>query len=131
MATVDFSNAKIEFIESYKEGLPYDTAYIYNYDLYDNGFGTPLGVNSNSFAASLHTYNLDSIANVGKAEITNTPTKWVCNYAGTFTKSGNKIYIAIAYTQGIMMWGILKITNISFSEGDDFDFDIEIDYSGS
>lgn len=118
MATVDFSNATLEFLPSENERT------------YTTGHGKPLGVNSASFAKRLHTYDLDSVASVGKAVVTDTPSKWVCNYVGTFTQEGTEIYIVDAYTQGYGYWGVIKITNISFAVGDDFDFDIEITYSG-
>lgn len=124
MARIDFSNARLEFItDGTQSGGGNKT--------YTTYYGRPLGVKSASFAKTLNTYNLDSIATVGKSILMDTPTKWVCNYAGTFTQSGDTIYIADANTQGYMYWGVLKITNIpTFDVGDDFDFNIEITYSG-
>lgn len=122
MARVSFNNAQIEFITDGAQSA-------YGTRTYTTEYGKPLGAYG-ELVASLNTYDIDSVATYGKAIMTNTPTKWVCNFSGTFTKNGNVIYIADAYTQGIRYWGVLKISNISFSEGDDFDFDIEINYSG-
>lgn len=122
MARVSFNNARIEFITDGAQSG-------YGNRTYSTTYGKPLGAYG-ELVASLNTYDIDSVATYGKAIMVDTPTKWVCNYSGTFTKSGSVIYIAVAYTQGVRYWGVLKITNISFSEGDEFDFDIEITYSG-
>lgn len=122
MARVDFSNARIEFVTGSGEISGGNRTYTTPY-------GMPLGFYSDLFSDRTGT-GATSIANVGRAITTNTSTKWVCNYSGTFTQSGSVIYLICAYTQGYGNWAVAKITNISYSVGDDFDFDIEITYSG-
>ena len=122
MARVDFSNARLEFItNSTQSGGGKKT--------YTTTYAMPLGVNTNNFYNATGTGG-HSIASVGKAILVDTPTKWVCNYSGSFTESGTEIYLVCAYTQGYGNWAVAKITNISFSADDDFDFNIEITYSG-
>lgn len=58
--------------------------------------------------------------------VTNTPTKVSIRYTGTFNSSGTEFYIAYTTTQGTF-----KVSNISFSSGDSYDFIIDIEVSGN
>lgn len=105
MAHVSFNNAKLTPTDD--SWLQAGAPFLY---LYGRGDGSGLrfsGVNVNNFQARIKE---------------NTTSKATLNYSGIFRTSGNDFYINWNDAQ------IWHVTNISFVDGDDFDFDIDITY---
>ena len=110
MAMVDFSNAAISF------STPFSLNNAHPFCLNSGAFWDGVGGSSGQ------------TVNSGNCVITtNTATKIVLSYTGTFTKSGTEFYF-----QGVNWWDYpVKVSNINFSAGDTYDFSIEVTASGS
>ena len=104
MAQVDFSNARIEPDSS--GWVTSSNVALFNSILYGLTEGKPQ-INTG------YTYNITY----------DSPSKRVILYTGTFTASGTGFYMGIN--------GYWKVTNISFSAGDTYSFEVEIAVSGS
>lgn len=114
MATVDFSNAEIEPNPDYS-GSIISLQYLQMLNL--------LAVhaedeNGNSVVSSITNRNAGSSVNTLSV-----------GYSGVFSTSGTEFYLGGTSDLGKKM--VWKITGVSFSSGDDFDFIIDAVISGS
>lgn len=66
-------------------------------------------------------------SNVSRTMVINTPDKRAWVYAGTFIASGTEAYFCVVNTTD-KDW---KISNISFSSGDIYSFEVEVSLSGN
>ena len=103
MAQVDFSNAHI---------VPFGLNPLVGV--------TDVGLNS---ASSFFDFSGNNITSSLQATVYETAPKYlIYRYTGTFSASGNEIYIHHVYDFTNTRW---KISNISFNSGDTFDFKIK------
>lgn len=106
MAQVDFSNARIEPLHAITWSWDYQLGLASTGALFSSD-GTQI-VSNQQMNYSYY----------------NPPTKAVILYAGAFTASGTEFYIK----NQVYGW---KVSNVSFSAGDSYSFEIEITNSGS
>lgn len=104
MAQVDFSNATIEALG---DNPPFDTQYDRTMDLQTQPYLYDSGGN-------------DITANPSMTVIESTKTRKSIVYAGKFTANGTELYT---------IFGIWRISNISFAVGDTYSFVVEIEIS--
>lgn len=114
MAQIDFSNA---IIEPYSPNKPFS--------YYKLGLGV-----TNNF----NTYIMNDTGNILTANyvvptiLANTPTKYSLLYTGTIgssVASGTYLYLGLSNTR------IWKVSNISYSAGDTFSFQLDFDITVS
>lgn len=123
MAQVDFSNAKIEIINSRK---PLRREY--------------LGLtNYNSQTQIIYFMTLSEpyqylSSNCSISVLSNTPSKYSLRFSGTFSANAGTgstefgIYVSYSYSNYDFYW---KVSNIVFDAGDTFDFVVDVDITGS
>ena len=114
MATVDFSNAQISWVNS-------------NTKLGDIGILGCLNDNNSTFTAS--STSRDSIVSgLVKTRYDIDKEHGYIIYTGTFTDSGTTI-VWHNTTIATADYAYFQITNISFSSGDVFSFKVDVDYT--
>lgn len=117
MASVDFSNAVLEVSPNYG-----------NDTISQSFVGIVGGLNgNNTYIIKWNDSELRTIATLVVSNITNTTTKLSYSFIGTFLEGGDHFYIS-SQVNNAPYW---KVSNISFSEGDNFAFVIDIDISVS
>jgi len=109
MAEVDFSNARIEPLTAFGSY----TNIVNPVSLY--------GYLSLTYGSYLYDVNDNTIASMTATVLTNTSNQLVVSFRGTFTTSGTEFYIIGASYPRACGW---KISNISFSAGDTYTFQI-------
>lgn len=110
MAQIDFTNATLD-------------AYIGN----PLTQGSYMRVNS---SASLFDSSGNIISTGGiKTIILNTPAKVSIQYTGSMTASGTSFLIGVSTSGGSINFA-WKVSNVSFSSGDTYDFIVDIETSG-
>ena len=111
MAIIDFSNATIDVYA----GKPMTR-------------GSYMGVNSSASLLDLDGTTVISSGGL-KSIILNTPSKVSIQYTGSVNASGTSFLIGASSSGGSINNG-WKVSNVSFSSGDTYDFIVDIETSG-
>lgn len=107
MAEVDFSHARIQPATSYGGHSNLENPAKYQYV-------------SLATVDYLYDINENTIASLNRTQLVNQQKQLVYQYSGTFTASGTEFY----FGHSLAIW---KVSNISFSSGDTFIFQIQAD----
>ena len=122
MAQVDFSNANIEIISG---AYPLNQFWM-SLQSAVSSWGSPKLTNSSDKTVVYST--------TSASVLTNTASKFSIRYTGTFgsnTPSGSTEFGICSKNINYTDTMCLKVTNVSFSSGDTYDFIVDVDVLGS
>ena len=116
MATVDFSNAQISWVNS-------------NTNLGDIGIlATLIDTSNNCVFSASSTSNVSIVSGLVKTRYNIDKEHGYVIYTGTFTDSGTTMVWHNA-TIATANYAYFQITNISFNSGDVFSFKVDVDFT--
>ena len=110
MAQIDFTNATLD-------------AYIGN----PMAQGSYLRMNADSYLYDTSGNNIS--ASASRSVILNTPAKASVQYTGTVNASGTEFLLGVQKSSNTITFA-WKVSNVSFSSGDTYDFIVDIETSG-